>query len=296
MSVAARLSLFGAAIVAVFALASVAGAALDAGAGVEDEASSDGDGGMAMTTSTDDPEAVHTEMTSAPAGLAIAAGGYHLVLDQDRLRAGERGTLQFRIVDADGETVEDFDTEHERRMHLIVARRDLSNFQHVHPEQLPDGSWRINLTLEEAGDYRVYADFSTGGEPLTLAADVFVPGSFRPHPLPAERSVADAGDGYEVAVSDAGEDELRFDISRDGKPVERVQPYLGADGHLVVLRQGDGAFLHAHPLGEPGGSGPIEFMVDYPSPGNYRLFLQFKQAGEVHTAAFTKRNEGQPDV
>ena len=55
--------------------------------------------------------------------------------------------LAFRIVDEAGETVTDFDTEHERRMHLIVVRRDLSGFQHVHPEQLADGSWRVRSTL-----------------------------------------------------------------------------------------------------------------------------------------------------
>jgi len=293
----ARLALFGAAIVAVFAVASVAGAALDVGDGVEEQSNAHQEDEMGMTAEAGHADAEHTETAgAAPPGLAVADGGYRLVLDRDELRAGERGTLAFRIVGADGATVSDFDTEHERRMHLIVVRRDLSNFQHVHPEQLADGSWRIPLTLEEAGDYRVYADFATGGESLTLAADVFVPGEFRPHPLPAERTVADAGHGYEVAISERDDDVLRFTVSRHGEPVEGVQPYLGADGHLVVLRQGDGAFLHAHPLGEAGGSGPIEFMVSYPSAGNYRLFLQFKHDGEVHTAAFTKRGEGQPNV
>jgi hypothetical protein len=295
MSVAARLALFGAAIVAVFAVASVAGAALDAGTGTGNDPAN-GEEAMGMTAA-DAESGDHTEMTSAaPAGLAIAVDGYRLLLDRDQLRVGEHGTLRFRIVGADGATVEDFDTEHERRMHFIVVRRDLSGFQHLHPEQLPDGSWRIGLTVEEAGDYRVYADFSTAGEPMTLGADVFVPGAFRPHPLPPERAVADAGDGYEVALSESGGYELSFTVSRHGRTLDTVEPYLGADGHLVVLRQGDGAFLHAHPLGEPGGSGPIEFMVEYPSAGNYRLFLQFKDAGVVHTAAFTKRNVGEPNV
>ncbi len=293
MSVAARLTLFGVALVAVFAVASVAGAALDVGNGAGEEATTHEEDTMAMATEAEHAAGgEHGEvLTSAPPGLAAAAGGYRLVLDRDGFEPEEPGVLAFRIVDATGETVTDFDNEHERRMHLIVVRRDLSGFQHVHPQQLSDGSWRVPLTLEDAGDYRVYADFSTGGEELTLAGDVFVAGDFQPHPLPAERDIANAGDGYEVEVSDAGENELRFVVSRNGKPIDGIQPYLGADGHLVVLRQGDGAFLHAHPLGEPGGSGPIEFMVEYPSPGSYRLFLQFKHAGEVHTAEFTKHEE-----
>ena len=31
-----------------------------------------------------------------------------------------------------------------------------------------------------------------------------------------------------------------------------LQPYLAAYGHLVALRQGDLAYLHVHPDGEPG--------------------------------------------
>ena len=34
-------------------------------------------------------------------------------------------------------------------------------------------------------------------------------------------------------------------------------------------------------------SGPVAFDVDYPSAGAYRMYLQFRHRGEVHTAAFT---------
>ncbi len=36
-------------------------------------------------------------------------------------------------------------------------------------------------------------------------------------------------------------------VSRDGEPVNDLQPYLGAYGHLVALRSGDLAYLHVHP-------------------------------------------------
>ena len=62
----------------------------------------------------------------------------------------------------------------------------------------------------------------------------------------------------------------------------RTEPYLGAGGHLVALREGDMAFLHVHPIGDD-----PRFEVDFPTPGRYRLFLQFQHEGRVHTAAFT---------
>ena len=81
-------------------------------------------------------------------------------------------------------------------------------------------------------------------------------------------------------------------MSRDGRPVTDLQPYLAAYGHLVALRQGDLAYLHVHPDGEPGDGrtepGPgIVFHTTAPSAGTYRLYLDFKHGDVVRTAAFT---------
>jgi len=80
------------------------------------------------------------------------------------------------------------------------------------------------------------------------------------------------------------ESELRFTVTRDGQPVE-TEPYLGAGGHLVALREGDLAFLHVHPTEQ---GDVIGFGAKFPSEGRYRLFLQFKVAGRVQTVAFTQ--------
>lgn len=57
-------------------------------------------------------------------GLAVAEAGYLLRLDPTFLARGEDRELRFSIADAEGEVVTDFDELHERRMHLIVVRRD----------------------------------------------------------------------------------------------------------------------------------------------------------------------------
>ena len=54
-------------------------------------------------------------------------------------------------------------------MHLIVVRRDMSGFQHLHPRLGADGRWTTPLTIPEAGSYRVFADFKAGGKNRTLA-------------------------------------------------------------------------------------------------------------------------------
>ncbi len=62
----------------------------------------------------------------------------------------------------------DFEVEHEKRMHLIVVRRDGNGFQHLHPELGADGVWRVRLTLPDAGAYRVFADFKRGALGLVM--------------------------------------------------------------------------------------------------------------------------------
>jgi hypothetical protein len=180
-------------------------------------------------------------------------------------------------------------------MHLIVVRRDTTGFQHVHPEMAPDGTWSVPLTLPAGGSYRAFADFApTGGEGTTLGVDVAVPGTFEPVEHAPSRTAQ--VDGYTVELT--GElvpgqaSPVTLTVSKDGRPVTDLQPYLAAYGHLVALREGDLAYLHVHPDGEPGDgvtpAGPqIEFVAEVPSAGSYRLFLDFQHDGVVRTAEFT---------
>jgi hypothetical protein len=219
-------------------------------------------------------------------GLAVAEHGLRLVVANPAFAPGRSERLRFRIVDDRGETVRDFDVEHTKRMHLIVVRRDLTNFQHVHPTQDANGVWTVALRLDAAGSYRVFADFSHDSEPTTLASDLRVDGAGTLASLPAPNPVAVTDGGYTVRLAETearagNEAALQFSVRRNGKPVT-VEPYLGANGHLVALREGDLAFLHVHP------TEGVRFESTFPTTGRYRLFLQFKHEGRVHTAAFTQ--------
>ncbi len=237
-------------------------------------------------TSAKDEPMTHMTQAMQVRGLAVADDDLRLIVSTPDFERGRTRQLRFRVVDDKGATVRDFDVEHTKRMHLIVVRRDLTGFQHLHPVQQPDGSWATPLRLDSAGSYRVFADFSHAEQPVTLASDLRVDGSADLAPLPAAAGEVVTDDGYTVRMDSdearAGEeDAMRFAVSRDGKPVQ-VQPYLGANGHLVALREGDLAFLHVHP------TEGTEFESTFPTTGRYRLFLQFKHDGRVHTAEFTK--------
>ncbi|MFF5077604.1 hypothetical protein ACFY36_11170 [Actinoplanes sp. NPDC000266] len=231
-----------------------------------------------------------------PAGLQVSESGYQLAPLTGELSTGDPEPFRFRVIGPDGKPVTAYTTSHDKDLHLIVVRRDLSGFQHVHPALAADGTWSVPLAVAAPGQYRVFADFQPAGrEGLTLGTDIPAPGDYQPRPLPPARTTTTV-DGYTVTLAGTlkpgASSPLTLSVSRDGQPVTDLQPYLGAYGHLVALRAGDLAYLHVHPDGTPGDGrtapGPgITFHADVPSTGTYRLYLDFQHAGKVRTAEFT---------
>lgn len=250
-----RIALFAAGLAGAFVAALALGSALDVEARTVAE-----------------PEHGEEMAMAAPAGLAVEEDGYRLVQDQDSFTAGRTAPYVFRILGPAGDVVRDFDVEHERRLHLVIVNRaPTGEFLHLHPTQRADGAWSVGLRLPVGGTYRVYADFTTAGERRTLGIDVFAEGA----PAAGDDDVA----AFEVALQRDGE-RLEFRVTQGGVPVE-VEPYLGAGGHLVVVREGDLAYIHAHAEEDE-----LAFDVPFPSEGRYRLYLQYQVGGVVETARF----------
>lgn len=237
-------------------------------------------GAMALGGAVD-PDGAATEAHGAhDAHGAPAASPGALRLEILPVRAGR--PLRLRIHDAAGRTVRRFGVQHTKRMHLIVVRRDLRGFQHLHPAMAPDGTWTARPDLSRAGVHRVIADFTVAGRRHALGADVHVAGEYRPGTLPAPATVSRDGDLEARLRREGGR--LHFDVRRDGRPVDdRLQEHLGARGHLVALRADDLAYAHTHPH-----SGELAFDTELPSAGAYRLWVQFRLDGRVRTAAFTQ--------
>lgn len=288
-----RMAAFALGLVAVFGVAVGAGSAVGpVGPALADSSAS----GHGMAAGGHDEEPAPDGAAHLPAGLMVTEDGYTLSLDDDPLPATAATPVSFRILGPDGHPVTAYDERHDQDLHLIAVRRDLTGFQHVHPVLGEEGLWRTPLALSP-GTWRLFADFvaAADGENRVLGADLAVAGDYVPEPLPAP-STATEVDGYTVTLAGAlvpgEESELTLSVSQDGRPVRDLQPYLSAYGHLVVLRDGDLAYLHVHPTGEPGDGttqpGPdVRFMTTTPSAGTYRLFLDFRHRGVVRTAAFT---------
>ncbi|MFE3028330.1 hypothetical protein, partial [Nocardia tengchongensis] len=260
------------------------GAALGIGALVGDRS------GAASAETTDHSQ---HDTAAAPTGLQDSRSGYTLGEISAPATPDQQGALRFRITGPQG-TVTQYDNLHDKDLHLIVVRSDAGQFRHVHPTRAADGTWSLDWKWAAPGSYRVFADFSPTGGPgeLVLSRTVAVAGNVTDKPLPPVSRTADV-DGYRVTLAgdlNTAGSELNFTITRDGKPVTDLQPYLGAYAHLVALRATDLAYLHVHPEGEVGKTAPgpgVAFHAQAPSDGAYRLYLDFQHGGTVHTAEFT---------
>jgi hypothetical protein len=226
----------------------------------------------------------------------VSAAGYTLAPSVTSFRAGVTQPFRFRIIRSTLRPVIDFTIAHEKRLHLIVARHDLSGYQHLHPAMAGDGTWSIPLTLPQPGIWRAYAEFVPGPAgktpapaAVTLAVDLTVPGDYQPIVLPAAAAQTST-DGFAVAYQGTPQDgttqPVTMRVYSSGALVTDLQRYLGAYGHLVVLRDGDLAYLHVHPDDQLIG-GAVRFWFAAPSPGRFRAFFEFQLAGHVHTAEFT---------
>lgn len=233
----------------------------------------------------------------APNGLSIEAGGFVLSPVEAPASVGTEGRLSFTIQSAAGEPVTEFAEEHEKELHLIIVRTDGSGFRHVHPAlDSSTGTWSLPWTWDAAGTYRVFADFTPateGAEGITLTRSVEVAGDVAPVTADVQRTID--VDGFTVRLEGdltaGASSELVVSVERAGDPVTTLEPYLGAFGHLVALRDGDLAYLHVHAAGDEPEAGDLAgpevgFAAEAPTAGRYFLYFDFQVDGTVHTAAF----------
>ena len=229
---------------------------------------------------------------NGPGGLAVASQGYVLRPRITRFIPGEYENFRFTIFSSSGEPVTDFVRRGDRQMTLVVVRRDMSGYQHLYPVMDHDGTWTVPLDLEEPGSYRAFAEFLPGAakKPVTLGVDIDAPGFFEPGPISKESTAAHS-DGYTVIWTGnlvAGTvSRVWIHVMRDNLPVTDLDPILGGAARLVILREGDLAYLNVHPVDGPRQDTATDFDVEVPTVGYYRMFLEFQYHGQLRTVEFT---------
>lgn len=177
-----------------------------------------------------------------------------------------------------------------------------------------------------AGRYRVYGDIvHESGYAQTLVSTVDLPAAeptmasdpddswIVAEPAAGARTAA-LPDGTRIVWADsarpivAGEEQvLDLTVTETTGAVAAVEPYMGMAAHVIVASHDHTVLAHLHPSGSismaalqrftgtgtdphAGHAGEVEGRVAvpyaFPKAGRYRVWVQVKRAGQVHTGAF----------
>ncbi|MFC4779244.1 hypothetical protein ACFO9Q_20825 [Paenibacillus sp. GCM10023252] len=204
-------------------------------------------------------------------------------------QAGVHSDLSLTITNGQGELLKDFVITNEKLMHLIVVSEDLQYFQHIHPEYTGQGHFKVNVSFPTGGTYKLYADFlPTGMNELTRSVSVQVQGKLnQPVPLEESDSLTAHVHGMKVqlefadkpAPGSATSMTYTFTDGKTGEPVEDLELYLGAVGHVVAIDEALQQFIHVHPLNWASSGPQAVFGVSFPVSGTYKLWGQFRRGG-----------------
>lgn len=211
-------------------------------------------------------------------------------------QASENTKLNIQVVtDTDGKAVQDFELSHEKLMHLIIVNKDLSFFNHIHPEWDGKGTFTVDISFPSGGEYKLFVDFvPKGGSGTTLSEWVKVDGARKPQQsVTADAELVKVVDGKEVTLALSStkaktESTLTFTVKDDKtkEGINTLEQYLGAVGHVVILSEDVEQYLHVHPVDEKATGPDAEFMTAFPNSGTYKIWGQFQHQGSVFTVPY----------
>lgn len=236
--------------------------------------------------------------------------------DTDNIKPQEPVVFTYKIKNDKGEILKDYAIAHEKIMHLILVRKDLQNFQHLHPEFIEArGEFSVSIVFPTNGAYRLFPDFTPGVDnpqklPITVFSDIKVGDQtkYNVQPVKSDTQTKKTFEDYQVtftvpAVKAREEFSYSLMIERNGQPVIDLEKYLGALGHSVIIKAEALDFIHTHALettsaehGQPAEhdstrtntTGPeIRFSTTLPEAGIYKIYTQFQHQGDVKTVDYT---------
>lgn len=214
-----------------------------------------------------------------------------------KIKPAELHRVTYKIKNDKDEILKNFEIVHEKIMHLIIVRKDLQYFQHMHAEyDSATGEFTADITFPTDGPYVLYADFTPAkfednpqAMPVT-ATSVLVVGDVKKYR--AAQVVVTANNTvkakeYEITYKlppvgqRSVENDLTYalEVKRNGNVISNFEPYLGAMGHSVVINAATLQYIHTH-AGSHGNEG-VSFTAHIPEPGIYKSFTEFQHEGKV---------------
>ena len=222
--------------------------------------------------------------------------------DTTNIKPNQPIKFNYKIKNDKGEILKNYEIAHEKIMHFIVVRKDLRNFQHLHPDfNQATGEFTVDITLPTEGRYRLFPDFTPAEDnsqklPATVYHDIGVGdvSKYKSQPVTPDTQVKKTVDSYLVThnlpsnLTKRQEVSYSLTIERNGEPITDLQVYLGALGHSVILKEETLDFIHTH-ASETGTGPKIEFTTTFPESGIYKIFTQFQHQNKVITTDYVIR-------
>ena len=227
-----------------------------------------------------------------------------------KVEAGKAALLSFTpgVKGSEGELVP-LELHHEKKIHLIIVSKDLSYFEHIHPDYQASGSYDISVLptnkafaegpgknetrFPKGGDYLLFADYMpTGGNAQLEKIDLTVEGTpYTPVTYSAPK-LSGTADEYTIDLVPEGGTfqvgklaHIQGVLKKDGKAMDAatLDNYLGAKAHMVVVGLADKNYLHVHPEVK---DGKFDLHTTFEKAGIYRGWVQFQADGKVHTTDY----------
>ena len=215
--------------------------------------------------------------------------------DTKNVKPNQPIKFSYKIKNDKGEILKNYEIAHEKIMHFLLVRKDLQNFQHLHPDfNQATGEFTVNITFSTDGPYRVFPDFTPTEDnpqklPVTVYYDIEVGdlSKYQAQPVIPDTNLQKTVGDYQIAYNFPAEMMMQNEISysltmtKTGQPVKDLEIYLGALGHSVILKEGTLNFIHTH-AEELSTRGPeIKFSTTFPEEGVYKIFTQFQHQNKV---------------
>jgi hypothetical protein len=214
---------------------------------------------------------------------------------EKNIQAGVETKLVIDVTTKSGQAVEKFETFQTKKMHLIIVSDDLQTFSHVHPTYQQKGRFEVQANFPQGGNYTLVSDYKPADQAEQISLmQVKVSGKPASAPKPdftKARSIGDTKVQLTVDNLKAGKETmLIFKMQQaNGQPVTDLQPYLGEQGHLVIMKNSASLtradYIHAHAV-KHGTDGEVHFMTTFPKAGKYKMWGQFNRNGKIATADF----------
>lgn len=273
------------------------------------------------TNKSNAPENVNTVgQNNSGQPVAQSHRGYdvQVISDISNISPGQATKVTYKIMNDRKEVLKDFTVAHDKIMHFILVRKDLQNFQHLHPEfNQQTGEFSVNVTFPADGPYRLFPGFTPTLEnpqklPVTVNFDLNVgdQAKYKPQPLAVDTATSKSSGGltidYYFGNAPITGAQLDYGLTISDPSVDeqvQLETYLGAMGHSVIIKENTLDFIHTHAIGmemegmegmtalehagHVGEPDTIDFSTTFTEPGKYRIFTQFQHKKRVFTTDYT---------